>query len=73
MTLWLGRDRHAPAFDDSFVLESLLTIVDTLFSKADNWLLSDDSRALMTGMYSRDTLMIQAESNVSDKSYRSFA
>lgn len=44
---------------DNYVVESLLVILDELFSKADNWLLSDDSRELMLGIQLKDELLIR--------------
>lgn len=44
--------------NDNFVVESLLKILDNLFSKADKWILSDDSREIMLGMPADSSLLI---------------
>jgi hypothetical protein len=52
--------------NDNFILESLLSTLDGLFSKADNWIISDDTRELMISLASRDALQIKSKSDVSE-------
>lgn len=49
---------------DKFVLESLLETLDGLFSKANTWMISDDTRELMIGLMSKDQLQIESQSDV---------
>lgn len=51
--------------NDKFVLESLLQTIDGLFSKATDWVISDDTRDIMIGVISRDQLEIESSSDVS--------
>jgi len=51
---------------DPTVIYSLLNILDRLFSKADNWLLSDDMRELMMGLMAKDQISIQANADVGE-------
>ena len=51
---------------ESDVLLSLLNILDKLFSKAGNWVLSDDSREIMQGIASHDQHSISASADVSE-------
>lgn len=44
--------------NDNQVLESLLVILDELFSKADDWTLSDDARGIMLNIHLNDELLI---------------
>lgn len=50
---------------ESDVLLALLDMLDRLFSKADNWVLSDDSRDIVQGITSRERLRITANSDIS--------
>jgi TIR domain len=52
--------------NDNAVLTSLLLILDELFSKADDWILSDKSRSLMLGISSREELLLDPKSDVSE-------
>lgn len=49
---------------ENHVVDSLLVILDELFSKADDWLLSDDSRELMLGIQLRDELQVRARDEI---------
>ncbi len=51
---------------DNFVLESLLATLDGLFSRATDWHLSDDIRAIMLGFDADDPLMIESKSDVAE-------
>nr|WP_137830559.1 toll/interleukin-1 receptor domain-containing protein [Methylobacterium sp. L1A1] len=52
--------------NDNFVLTSLLTTLDRLFSKADDWVVSDDTREIMLGLVSKDDLLIDAKADVKE-------
>ena len=52
--------------NDNFVLTSLLTTLDRLFAKADDWLISDDTREIMLGIMPKDELFIDARSEVQE-------
>jgi len=45
---------------DKLVLECLLQTLDSLFSKAPKWVISDDTRELIMGIVSRDALEIES-------------
>lgn len=45
---------------DKLVLESLLQTLDALFAKADHWVISDDTRELMIGLMTKDSLQIES-------------
>jgi hypothetical protein len=49
---------------DKLVLESLLQTLDGLFSKANQWVISDDTRELMIGFINKDRLQIEPPSEV---------
>jgi hypothetical protein len=55
---------------DNFVLKSLLRTLDGLFSKADDWILSDKSKSIMIGLTVDDPLTIESESDVEDNRVR---
>jgi hypothetical protein len=52
--------------NDVIVLLSLLSILDSLFSKAEGWVLSDDSRDLILGIMAKEQLTIQPNADVSE-------
>ncbi|MCJ2069241.1 toll/interleukin-1 receptor domain-containing protein [Methylobacterium sp. J-030] len=52
--------------NDNFVLTSLLTTLDQLFSKADDWVLSDDTREITLGLATKENLLIDAKSDVNE-------
>jgi hypothetical protein len=49
---------------DKLVLESQLQTLDGLFSKANQWVISDDTRELMIGFINKDRLQIEPPSEV---------
>ena len=51
---------------DNFVLESLLSVLDGLFSKADDWVLSDDTRDIMMGSRFNDPLRLTSHADVEE-------
>jgi hypothetical protein len=51
---------------DKYVLDCLLQTLDRLFSKATDWIISDDTRDLMTGLISHDSLEIESKSDVTE-------
>lgn len=52
--------------DDNLVVRELMSILDRLFSKAEDWVLSDRSRSVILGLGSGDNLAISASSNVEE-------
>ena len=50
--------------DDNFVISSLLQTLDGLFSKADDWILSDKSKSMIMGLATSDKLAVEAKSDV---------
>lgn len=50
--------------DDNKAISCLTTTIESLFSKAENWLLSDDTRELMLGIVPDEPLAIAAQSDV---------
>jgi hypothetical protein len=52
--------------NDKLVLESLLQTLDSLFSKAGDWIVSDDDRELIVGLATKDSLAIESASDVSE-------
>lgn len=52
--------------NDNQVIESLLTVVDGLFCKADGWVLSDASRTLMLGLTEEGPVALESSPDVSD-------
>lgn len=55
---------------DKFVLESLLQTLDGLFSKASEWVISDDTRDLMIGLMQNDQLQIESSSDKTENRLR---
>lgn len=51
---------------DKYVLDCLLQTLDGLFSKASDWIISDDTRELITGLISKDSLEIKSKSDVTE-------
>ncbi|OWW01914.1 hypothetical protein ATY81_23505 [Rhizobium sp. R72] len=52
--------------DDNFVISSLLSTLDMLFSKADDWVLSDKSKSMIVGLSTGDKLTIEARADVEE-------
>jgi len=52
--------------DDNAVLRELMDLLDRLFSKADDWVLSDRSRSLILGLATSDNLSISSSSDVEE-------
>ncbi len=50
--------------NDQLVIQSLLKTLDSLFSKATDWKISDDTRDLMIGLMNKDKLEIDSKSDV---------
>jgi hypothetical protein len=48
------------------LLDCLLQTLDGLFSKASDWVISDDTRELITGLITSDSLEIQSKSDVTE-------
>lgn len=51
---------------DNHLVESILSIVDSLFDKAKDWSLSDKSRNLISGLYPREIESIQSKTDISE-------
>ncbi|WP_345820591.1 hypothetical protein ABC766_00605 [Methylobacterium fujisawaense] len=52
--------------NDNFVLTSLLNTLDQLFSKADDWIISDDTREITLGLVLNENLLLDAKSDVNE-------
>ncbi|WP_274426177.1 TIR domain-containing protein [Chelativorans sp. YIM 93263] len=52
--------------DDNYVISSLTRTLDSLFSKADDWILSDRSRELMLGIPTQEQLAIESRADIVD-------
>ncbi|MCA1512668.1 toll/interleukin-1 receptor domain-containing protein [Bradyrhizobium sp. NBAIM01] len=51
---------------DKYVLDCLLQTLDALFSKASDWIISDDTRELIVGLATKDSLEIESKSDVTE-------
>lgn len=52
--------------EDNVVIKQLMVTLDRLFSKADDWILSDKSKSIFLGLATSDNLSISAPANVDE-------
>ncbi|SDN96242.1 TIR domain-containing protein [Ensifer sp. YR511] len=56
--------------DDNIVIRQLMVTLDKLFSKADDWILSDRSKSIILGLPAGDNMSISSEANVDENRSR---
>jgi TIR domain-containing protein len=52
--------------EDNLVIKKLMVTLDKLFSKADDWILSDKSKSIVLGLATGDNLSVSAQANVDE-------